>query len=102
MTAVLRRYGLKSSACAACAAYVLCQFSFFMLFAVLLSWGRQTSVSALLMLALLTVDYRQLLGIKWWSSLGRALQTGLLFALYYAGILLAISSLSVLIATFIK
>ena len=102
MAAVLHRYGLKSSACAACAAYVLCQFSFFMLFAVLLSWGKQTSVSALLMLALLTVDYRQLLGIKWRSSLGRALQTGLLFAVYYAGILLVISSLSVLIATFIK
>ena len=102
MTAVLKRYGMRASACAACAAYVLCQFSFFMLFAVLLSWGKQTSVSALLMLALLTVDYRQLLGIKWRSSLGRALQTGLLFAVYYAGILLVISSLSVLIATFIK
>ena len=73
-----------------------------MLFAVLLSWGKQTSVSALLMLALLTVDYRQLLGIKWRSSLSRALQTGLLFAVYYAGILLVISALTVLIAMFVK
>ena len=98
MTAVLRRYGLKSSACAACAAYVLCQFSFFMLFAVLLSWGRQTSVSALLLLALLTVDYRQMLGIKWGHSLGRAAQTGLLYGLYYVGLFLAISALTVLVA----
>ena len=102
MTAVLKRYGMKASACAACAAYVLCQFSFFMLFAVLLSWGKQTSVSALLMLALLTIDYRQLLGVKWKQSFGRALQTGLLYGLYYFGVILAVSALSVLIAFFIK
>ena len=102
MTAVLRRYGMKSSACAACAAYVLCQFSFFMLFAVLSSWGKQTSVSALLMLALLTVDYRQLLGIKWTQSLGKALRTGILYGLYYFGVILTISALSVLVAFFIK
>ena len=102
MTAVLKRYGMRASACAACAAYVLCQFSFFMLFAVLVSWGKQTSVSALLMLALLTVDYRQLLGVKWRQSVGRALQTGLLYCLYYLGIILAISAVIVMIAAFTK
>ena len=102
ISAVLRRYGMRKSACAACAAYVLCQFSFFMLFAVLASWGKQTSVSALLLLALLTVDYRQLLGVKWTHSFGRALQTGLLYGLYYLGVILTISVLSVFIAAFIK
>ena len=100
MTAVLKRYGMRASACAACAAYTLCQFSFFMLFAVLLTWGKQTSVSALLLLALLTVDYRQLLGIKWKQSIGRALQTGLLYGLYYFGVILVISAIIVLLALF--
>lgn len=94
----LRRYKLGSSACAAAAAYVLCQFSFFMLFALLLTWGKSTSISIFLMLFLLTVDYHQWLGIPWEKSLRQALRTGISYGLIYGLMILAISILVVVIA----
>ena len=100
MTVALKRYKLTSSACAAASAYVLCQFSFFMLFALLLSWGKSTSISAGLMMLLLVIDYRQWLDISWTESIKRTIKTGLIYALLYLAAIVAVSSLVVLVALF--
>ncbi|MBR6424114.1 MAG: DUF3667 domain-containing protein [Bacteroidales bacterium] len=97
----LRHYRISRSACAAAAAYVLCQFSFFMLFAVLLTWGKSTSISVVLMFFLLLLDYRQWLGLSWGKSFWQAVRTGIWYGLVYAALLLAISIL-VLVAAFLK
>ena len=94
----LRRYKLKASACAAASAYVLCQFSFFMLFAVLLTLGKSTSISAGLMMLLLVVDYRQWLNLSWPDSIKRTVITGICYILISIAILLLISALVLLIA----
>ena len=97
----LRRYGIRRSACAAAAAYVLCQFSFFMLFAVLITWGKSTSISIFLMLFLLMVDYHQWLDIPWRTSFWRAIRTGIYYGLVYTALVLLIS-LVLLAAAFIR
>ena len=94
----LRRYKLGSSACAAGAAYVLCQFSFFMLFALLLTWGKSASINILLMLLLLIVDYHQWLGIPWKKSFWQAIRTGVSYGVIYALMILLISGVVLLLA----
>ena len=94
----LRRYKLGSSACAAGAAYVLCQFSFFMLFALLLTWGKSASINILLMLLLLIVDYHQWLGIPWKKSFWQAVRTGVSYGVIYALMILLISGVVLLLA----
>lgn len=101
MSLSLRRRKIKVSACAAASAYVLCQFSFFMLFAVILSFGKSTSISVLLMAGLLVLDYRQWLGLTWKKSIGRAVSTGIWYGLMYGAVLLLIS-LVVLLIVFLK
>lgn len=96
----LRRYRLGRSACAAASAYVLCQFSFFMMFALLLTWGRSTSVSVFLMFFLLVVDYHQWLGISWKKSFWRAFHTGLGYGIIYGLMILLLSLLVLIIAIF--
>lgn len=97
----LRRYRLGSSACAAASAYVLCQFSFFMLFALLLTWGKSTSISVFLMLLLLMLDYHQWLGIPWKKSFWQSVRTGVDYALLYTLFILSISAV-IVITAFIK
>ena len=94
----LRRYKLGSSACAAGAAYVLCQFSFFMLFALLLTWGKSASINILLMLLLLIVDYHQWLGIPWKKSFWQAVRTGVDYGLIYALMILLVSGVVLVLA----
>ena len=94
----LRRYKLGSSACAAGAAYVLCQFSFFMLFALLLTWGKSASINILLMLLLLIVDYHQWLGIPWKNSFWQAVRTGVDYGLIYALMILLVSGVVLVLA----
>lgn len=101
MALALRRYKLGAAACATASAYVLCQFSFFMLFSVLLTWGRQTSIGIVLMAILLTVDYRQLLGISWGKSIRRTLATGIYYFLIY-GLLLILVSIGVVILAYFR
>ena len=98
MTRALRRFKMGVSAYAAASAYILCQFSFFMMFAVLLTWGKSTSISVGLMLALLVIDYRQWLDISWVKSIKRALSTGLWYALSLGVIALIISGVVALLA----
>ena len=102
MGVVLRRYKMRPSAHAAAAAYILCQFSFFMLFAVLISWGKKTSIDAFLMGILLVVDYHQWLGTDWKKSIRLTISTGIMWLVMYGAVLLAISSLTVLLALFMK
>ena len=102
MGVVLRRYKMRPSAHAAAAAYILCQFSFFMLFAVLISWGKKTSIDAFLMGILLVVDYHQWLNEGWKKSIRLTISTGIMWVVMYGAVLLAISSLTVLLALFVR
>ena len=98
MWIALRRHKQRLPACAVASAYTLCQFSFFMLFAVLTSFGKQSTISATLMLVLLMIDYRQWLGLKWRKSFGRALATGIWYGTIYASAILLLSISLVVVA----
>ena len=89
--ALRKRHRQRFSACATASAYALCQFSFFMLFVLLLSFGKQTSVSIVLLLALLVVDYHQWLGLPWRRSVGRAVSTGIRIGVIYVSVIILIS-----------
>ena len=91
MSFCLRKQQVRWSAAAAASAYVLCQFCFFMLFAVLLTWGESTSVSFILMLLLIMLDYRQWLGLRWKKSIGLTIKTGLVYVLIYVLIIFLVS-----------
>ena len=101
MSIALRRYKMGMSAYAAVTAYILCQFSFFMLFAVILTWGKSTSLGVLLMLLLLMLDYRQLLQLNTRKSLRLAIATGIHYGLVYVGLLLLVS-LSAILWAYLK
>ena len=96
----LRRYKVGMAACATISAYVLCQFSFFMLFVVLFTWGQSTSIGVLLMGALLAYDFKQLLGISIKKSIRRAIAVGIDYALVYLMIITLVSILVVAAAYF--
>ena len=96
-----RRYKISRSACAAASAYVLCQFSFFMLFAVLLTLGESASISVTLMCLLLMLDYHEWLGVSWKRSFWLAVKTGIWVAVVYVAFVMLLSVL-VFIAAAIK
>ena len=83
MGLALRKYKVRWSASAAAAAYVLCQFCFFMLFAVLLTFGKQTSAGIVVQSIILVVDYRQWLSLSWKKSIGRTILTGVFYGLIW-------------------
>jgi len=83
MRFALRKDGVSWSAAAAASAYVLCQLSFFMLFAVLLSGGRSDSVGLFVQAIILVVDYRQWLSLSWRKSIGRTIKTGIYYGLVW-------------------
>ena len=83
MGLALRKYKVRWSASAAAAAYVLCQFCFFMLFAVLLTLGKETSAGLIVQSAILVVDYRQWLSLSWKKSIGRTIWTGIFYGLIW-------------------
>ena len=97
-TIVLRRYGLSSSACATTAAYILCQFSFFMLFALIATFGENASLSTALLLVLIVVDLHQMLGLPWKASIRKAIAVSIWYAVLYGAFLFLVSALVVLIA----
>ena len=98
MSWALRRYKMKMSATAAASAYVLCQFSFFMLFAVLSSFGKETSISVTLMLVLLVWDYHQWLDAGYKKSLRLAISTGIRYGVLFLVIVLLAAGVAFLIA----
>lgn len=94
----LRRYRMGMPAIAAASAYILCQFSFFMLFAVILTFGQSKSVGLAVMAAVMLIDLRQWLGETWKKSLGLTIRTGIWYALLFLAVLLLVSGLVVLLA----
>jgi hypothetical protein len=91
MFLVLRKKDMSISACAAAAAYVLCQFCFFMFFSLFLPGNHGGEIGVGLMALLLAIDYRQLFGLTWGKSLRLTIRTGI----YYGLIVLALALLLV-------
>lgn len=81
MCFALKKRKMKASACAAAAAYVLCQFCFFMFFSLFLSSDNKGEIGVGLMAILLTADYRQMFGIGWKKGFRQALKTGVYYIL---------------------
>ena len=100
MGLALKKQDVGMSACAAASAYILCQFSFFMLFALLLTLGHSATLSGGLLLALIVIDFRQWLGYSWGKSLKLALKTGIIYIALYGLLLLAISAVVIIVALF--
>lgn len=91
----LKKKGLGLSACAAAAAYVLCQFCFFMLFTLFFPWGDKGEIGVGLSGILLTVDYHQLFDMRWKKSFWLAVKTGAYYVLtYILSILLLVAVLA--------
>ena len=99
MSWALRRYKMKMSATAAASAYVLCQFSFFMLFAVLATFGKETSIGVTLMLILLVWDYHQWLDAGYKKSLRLAISTGIRYGVLFLVVVLLAAGAAFLIAS---
>lgn len=95
---MIRDYIRGESALAAASAYILCQFSFFMLFALLLSFGESKSIGGLLMLLLLTIDFRQLLDVSWGKGVRLSFKTGFWFVVLLGAVILLIGALVLAIA----
>ena len=98
MSWALKRYKLKMSATAAASAYILCQFSFFMLFVVLATFGKETSISVTLMLVLLVWDYHQWLDASFKKSFWLAVSTGIRFGVLFLAVVLLAAGTAYLIA----
>ena len=101
MLSSLRRSKLKASAIAAASAYILCLFSFFMLFALLLTFGESSTVGGVLMLAVFMIVFHQWLGVSWPKSFKLSVKTGIMYLLYL-GMVLMLVSMIVLIIAWIK
>lgn len=91
MRIVLRRQSMGWAASATTAAYVLCQFSFFMLFVLILSFGQKNEIGLLFMGLLIMIDYHQLFGIGYGKSIWLTVKTGLYFGLFIALLILLMS-----------
>lgn len=96
--ALRRRHKMKMSATAAASAYILCQYSFFMLFALLISFGKSAQIGVVLMLALLVWDYHQWLGTGYKKSLRLAISTGIRYGILFVGFYLLAAGAAFLFA----
>lgn len=74
-----RRYGVTFSASATISAYVLCQFCFFMLLTLLMTFGKSHRLGAMLMGIILTLDFHQLFDLPVRQSLRLVIRVGLVF-----------------------
>jgi hypothetical protein len=98
--ALHRRYKQRMSAYAAASAYILCQFSFFMLFTLLFSFGKSAEIGILLIMVLLMWDYHQWLGVSWKKSFWLVLKTGLHYGLLFGLVILLTGAAAFTIAYF--
>jgi hypothetical protein len=98
--ALHRRYTQRMSAYAAASAYILCQFSFFMLFTLLFSFGKSAEIGILLIMVLLMWDYHQWLGVSWKKSFWLVLKTGLHYGLLFGLVVLLTGAAAFTIAYF--
>ena len=96
--ALHRRYKQRMSAYAAASAYILCQFSFFMLFALLFSFGKSAEIGIILIFVLLMWDYHQWLGVPWKKSVWLVLKTGLCYGLLFGLVVLLVGGTAFLAA----
>lgn len=83
MRFAMRKDGVSWSAAAAATAYALCQVSFFMLFALILSGGKDDSVGYYIQAIILVVDYKQWLSLTWRKSIGRTIKTSIYYGLVW-------------------
>lgn len=83
MCFALRKKDMSKSACAAAAAYILCQFCFFMFFSLFFASKGRGEIGIGLMALLLTIDYSQLFGIGWKKGLKLSVRTGIWYLLSY-------------------
>lgn len=94
----LRWRCLSLSASAAAAAYILCQFCFFMFFVLIITLGQKMRIGFWVTAALIVWDYSQLFGVNWKKSLRLAIGTGLAYVFIYA-VIFALLILALLLAT---
>ena len=90
MCFALRKKDMSMSACAATAAYVLCQFCFFMFFSLFLASNDKGEIGIGLMAVLLTIDYSQMFGVGWKKGFGLALKTGVSYGLTFLLLLIPV------------
>ena len=90
MCFALRKKDMSMSACAATAAYVLCQFCFFMFFSLFLASNDKGEIGIGLMAILLTIDYSQMFGVGWKKGFGLALKTGVFYGLTFLLLLIPV------------
>jgi len=95
MSICLRREKYSMSACATVAAYVLCQYCFLRLFTLILTFGANKSVNAIILLLVLAVDIRQMLGIPWKKSIKKAISISIWYGLIWGALILLVSTLIV-------
>ena len=88
---VLRKYSMGWAASATASAYILCQFSFFMLFVLILSLGQKNEIGITFMGLLIIIDYHQLLGIGFKCSLWLTIKTGIWLVLLVFLLILLLS-----------
>ena len=98
--ALRRRHKQRMSAYAAASAYILCQFSFFMLFALLFSFGKSAEIGIVLITVLLVWDYYQWLGVRWKKSFWLVLKTGIYYGLLCVLVALLAGAAAYAIASF--
>ena len=95
----LRKRSIGWAAAATTAAYILCQFSFFMLFVLIVSLGKNNEIGVLFMGLLIIIDFHQLFGISYKESLWFTFKTGLYFLLL---ILFLILLINIAIAIYVR
>ena len=100
MRRVLHKQSVGWAASATIAAYVLCQFSFFMLFVLILSFGQNNEIGVLFMGLLIMIDYHQLFGIGYGKSFWLTVKTGIYFGLFIL-LLIVLMTLAVTVYMFI-
>jgi len=101
MAIVLRKKGVRMSGAAAASAYVLCQYCIFMFLALILTWGKTSELSMLLMALLLFIDYRQMLGLNNKASFWLTVRTGIAMGLLELALIIALVFVLIVI-TFIQ
>ncbi|MBO7415969.1 MAG: DUF3667 domain-containing protein [Bacteroidaceae bacterium] len=100
MRIVLRKQSMGWAASATTAAYVLCQFSFFMLFVLILSFGQKNEIGAFFGSLLIMIDYRQLFGISYGKSFWLTVKT-LIYYMLFIGLQILLLSIAVAVYMFI-
>ena len=100
MRIVLRKQSMGWAASATTAAYVLCQFSFFMLFVLIFSLGKSNEIGMFFCSLLIMIDYHQLFGISYGKSFWLTVKT-LIYYLLFIGLLILLLIIAVSVYLFV-